>query len=69
MNVDTGQFAALTAEAEALRAEVRVLQRVFSSALGRAYREAYDDGRADARGEIRASRADRRRRLTIVPPA
>jgi len=51
MNVDTGQFAALTAEAEALRTQSRALLAAFTSALGQAYETAYRDGWADALAE------------------
>jgi hypothetical protein len=68
MNVDTGEFAALTAEAEALRTQARALLAAVTPALGRAYETAYADGWADALAvvpEVPAS-GTRRARLTIV---
>jgi hypothetical protein len=60
MNVDTGEFAALTAEAEALRAQSGALLRAFSSRLVQASMTAYRDGLADALAD--------REHVTDLPP-
>jgi hypothetical protein len=68
MNVDTGEFAALTAEAEALRAQSEALLGAFYSRLVQASIAAYKDGWADALGEVPPDPGTgaRRDRLMIV---